>query len=596
MTLKQRKRILDIIIQSLFIIAVALCAVITVAFSAYTQNENGSKAAILNGEYTASDGSLHTLDKDHPFVNNDYSEITFKGSIQNPKNDGNYLIICINNLLVQVKSGGNVLAENKGLGNTGTPGHSLAYVNIDDIKDGRLEITVKNPYTLTDPNAPGIFFNNLVVGEKNALYVDFFSNKMAEVTAGFLVTFLGILTFSFAGFFMRRLLRQNISFALVAFVGGLYLLTDSAYSYMPLFINNPLLCFWLDESTEYFMTIVFMFYILANLTDEKSRLMVKLAALAAVVISITAFSLQLLGVQDLLKSEVLIYFITLPLAAISVIALLREIIKHKSTASKGVLISFIPITAAAMADVINVTFMMFPTRMFMRIGILLTIVIQLINLVLATKKSYKEQLEYENAQSQLLKSKVLIMISQIQPHFLYNSLTSIAQLCEKDPKKAKKATIDFADYLRGNMNSLKDSAPIPFEEELNHLKTYLELEKMRFGDELNIVYDIECSEFRIPSLAVQPLVENAVKHGVGMKEDGGTVTISTREYDDHYEVIVSDDGVGFDTKAKNEDSSKTHIGIENIRERIASMCLGELIIESEIGKGTVSTIKIYKEG
>lgn len=225
----------------------------------------------------------------------------------------------------------------------------------------------------------------------------------------------------------------------------------------------------------------------------------------------------------------------------------------------------------------------------------LGIVIQLVNLIMAVKKNYDEQLNYEKVQSELLKSRVTIMISQIQPHFLYNSLTSIAQLCEKDPKRAKTATIDFANYLRGNMNSIKDEHPVPFETELSHLKTYLSLEKMRFGDDLNIVYDIGVTDFTIPSLTVQLLVGNAVKHGVGMKEDGGTVTISTKEYDDRYEVVVSDDGVGFDTTKPNPDTSRTHLGIENIKERISTMCNGDVTIESEAGKGTVSTIKIFKD-
>jgi sensor histidine kinase YesM len=225
----------------------------------------------------------------------------------------------------------------------------------------------------------------------------------------------------------------------------------------------------------------------------------------------------------------------------------------------------------------------------------LGIVIQLVNLIMAAKKNYDEQLNYEKVQSELLKSRVTIMISQIQPHFLYNSLTSIAQLCEKDPKRAKTATIDFANYLRGNMNSIKDEHPVPFETELSHLKTYLSLEKMRFGDDLNIVYDIGVTDFTIPSLTVQPLVENTVKHGVGMKEDGETVTISTKEYDDHYEVVVSDDGVGFDTTKPNPDTSRTHLGIENIKERISTMSNGDVTIESEAGKGTVSTIKIFKD-
>ncbi|MGN0499822.1 MAG: sensor histidine kinase, partial [Ruminococcus sp.] len=92
----------------------------------------------------------------------------------------------------------------------------------------------------------------------------------------------------------------------------------------------------------------------------------------------------------------------------------------------------------------------------------------------------------------------------------------------------------------------------------------------------------------------QPLVENAVKHGVGMKEDGGTVTIATKEFDDRYEVIVSDDGVGFDTLKKSNDG-RTHVGMENVRNRLKTMCNAVLNIESAVGKGTVATITIPKE-
>ena len=186
------------------------------------------------------------------------------------------------------------------------------------------------------------------------------------------------------------------------------------------------------------------------------------------------------------------------------------------------------------------------------------------------------------------------MVSQIQPHFLYNSLTSIAMLCTKDPKRARTATINFADYLRGNMNSLKERNPVPFKQELAHLKKYLMLEEMRFGDLLHIEYDIQCSDFLIPQLSVQPLVENAVKHGVGMKEDGGTVTISTRETDDSYLVEVRDDGVGFDPSVPKNDG-RSHVGMENVRSRLKEMVNGRVEITSEPGKGTTAVIIIPKE-
>ena len=192
-----------------------------------------------------------------------------------------------------------------------------------------------------------------------------------------------------------------------------------------------------------------------------------------------------------------------------------------------------------------------------------------------------------------MESRVAIMLSQIQPHFLYNSLTSISYLCGKDPAAAKHAINDFADYLRGNMDSLKQKTPVPFEMELKHVQIYLSLEKMRFEEELQIEYDIKVKEFRIPSLTMQPLVENAVKHGVGKSPDGGKVVISTREKENCYEVIVEDNGVGFDVNKIQEDG-KTHIGIANVRSRLWEMSRATLDIVSAAGKGTTATITIPK--
>ena len=141
------------------------------------------------------------------------------------------------------------------------------------------------------------------------------------------------------------------------------------------------------------------------------------------------------------------------------------------------------------------------------------------------------------------------------------------------------------------MDSLKQTAPVPFEKELEHLKKYLYIEKLRFADKLNIEYDIHDTDFEIPLLSVQPLVENAVKHGVGMKEDGGTVKISTQQTDNAHEIIIEDDGVGFDVNEKKNDG-RSHIGMENTKKRLQEMCGGEITITSEIGKGTIARIII----
>ena len=212
-----------------------------------------------------------------------------------------------------------------------------------------------------------------------------------------------------------------------------------------------------------------------------------------------------------------------------------------------------------------------------------------------TKQVAQIASERERAEKELYEAKVAVMTSQIQPHFMYNALTSIAMMCQIDPETAQEATVTFAKYLRGNMDSLKQTKPVPFEAELEHLKKYLYIEKLRFGKKLNVEYDIQATDFKLPMLSVQPLVENAVKHGVGMKKKGGTVTISTRETDSAFEVIISDNGVGFDTSAPKADDGRSHVGMENTRSRLKQMCGGEITIQSTVGEGTTATITLPKE-
>lgn len=200
----------------------------------------------------------------------------------------------------------------------------------------------------------------------------------------------------------------------------------------------------------------------------------------------------------------------------------------------------------------------------------------------------------ERQEKEIVEWKTQIMLSQMQPHFLYNVLTTISSMCEmQNATQARDVVNSFADYLRTNLDSLGKEKTISFEKELEHIKTYLWLEKIRFEDSLNIVYEIGTTDFKVPSLSVQPMVENAVKHGILQKDDPGTVTIKTYETKDEYVIVVEDDGVGFDVN-NVRNNTRTHIGIENMRKRLEVICGGYCDIQSEIGKGTVVKIHIPK--
>lgn len=225
-----------------------------------------------------------------------------------------------------------------------------------------------------------------------------------------------------------------------------------------------------------------------------------------------------------------------------------------------------------------------------------TLVVVIMLLFLQTEQTrllLKEEKEVAEAKLALKESNNSLVLSQIQPHFLYNALTSIYRLCDVKPEAAKEAVSNFSKYLRGNLDSIKASEMISFSKELKHIQAYLALEKIRYDDELEIVYDVPVTEFFVPPLTVQPLVENAVNHGISDLPDGGRVIISTEEKSDCYEIRVSDNGVGFDPQSVVEDE-RSHVGINNVRSRLAVMCKGTLEIISSPNEGTTAIIKIPK--
>lgn len=181
---------------------------------------------------------------------------------------------------------------------------------------------------------------------------------------------------------------------------------------------------------------------------------------------------------------------------------------------------------------------------------------------------------------------------QIQPHFIYNTLGTIERMCLKDPGKASDLVRNFSLYLRGNFSELDSVTPIRFAEELKHVEYYVNIEKVRFPD-MNIEYDVETTEFVLPALSVQPLVENAIKHGLMRLETDGTVVIRSYETPTHFCVEVKDDGVGFDTSLHIDE--KKHVGLGNIRGGLKGMVNGDLILESKLNIGTKAVIMIPKE-
>lgn len=199
----------------------------------------------------------------------------------------------------------------------------------------------------------------------------------------------------------------------------------------------------------------------------------------------------------------------------------------------------------------------------------------------------RQELELENARAALV-------LAQIQPHFLFNSMAAVMDLCDTNPGEAKDALQELSDYLHYKIYAMSHSFVVPFQEDMEFLRNYLKLEKRRFGQRLRVEYEIQASDFQLPLLTLQPLVENAIRHGISKKQAGGTIRISTCENGNQYVIRVEDDGIGFDS-ATAFAQTPDHVGLSNVRNRVATLCNGSVTVESHPGNGTVVEIIIQKE-
>ncbi len=550
----------------------------------------------IDGKYSV-DGGEWKPTIPGKMVDENFKEVKIRGKLTNELFGDNVLILSAKNVWYNLKLEDEIeiynMRDYDDSPLADTPGYSINYAYAESIRpDTVIELTITNPYPMFSVKELDNFFV-MYGGNLSLPYELFIQNKLPTIIVCTLICFFGVVAFPIAGFVMGGIDYRYLSFGIMSFFAGLYLLFDSFGEYLPLWVTSEVLCMAVDVFTNYLFAVAAAVYIKTNLsrTPHKIAANILMIGLAAALLLVSI--LHATGAADIYETQPYMMMYIGAGAVVSTFCLVREAIS-KSREAISVLISWTPIFVTVFLDGIN-SFVHFWDGRFFLSGIVVSLGVQIVQLVFDMRRQYKEQIHYQQMQKELYEARVSIMVSQIQPHFLYNSLTSIAMMCTKDPQLAKKATINFADYLRGNMNSLKEKNPVPFSRELEHLKKYLMLEQMRFGDMLNIEYDIQAEDFVLPQLSVQPLVENAVKHGVGMKEDGGTVTIATRETDKAYEVIVSDDGVGFDTSAPPKNDGRSHVGMENVKQRLKEMCNAEVIIESEPGKGTVSTIRIPKE-
>lgn len=220
------------------------------------------------------------------------------------------------------------------------------------------------------------------------------------------------------------------------------------------------------------------------------------------------------------------------------------------------------------------------------------VLIVVLGIVIVMKEvicNHKDSERVQRLSTELRNSRIVLAMSQIRTHFIFNVLTAISGMCEYNPKEADESLIRFSRYLRNHIDIMQKDEVESFDKSLAHLEDYVALEQMRFGNKIRFEKEIHYSNFNIPPLVLQPIVENAIKHGLFSKEEGGLIVLRTNRLNENIVITVEDNGVGFNVeRIENEES----IGLSNIQFRLKHMVNGKLKIESNVGVGTRVTIII----
>ena len=460
-----------------------------------------------------------------------------------------------------------------------------------------VEIVIHNPHKFGNENAIDEMLANIAIRDGIDFDKGVLNSGATERNIGLLFMIVAFMLLGIALFSALIHLKNTRTICML----GLVVLSAGGY----FAYNAKGVSFWSDSivtnTTMLGITmILYMIFLLISIvsllkkTSQIGRVTVLLLALADAIIFIIPI------VTKIRFYDMLVWWIGIQIIANTLLTLC--LLKEFMSTAKGerwVYASvFLPLAAFAADTVGNLvgawsggvaSQCVFVALFIVAMVAVLKLIPQSIN---DANKARELEVEKVTLNAQLTDSRISTMMSQIRPHFIYNTLGSIEQLCKLDPPKAGELVHNFAKYLRGNFGELDNPKPILMSQEMAHVHHYISIENVRFPD-MTFTFEMNSDDFYIPALTVQPIVENAIKHGLMKLPKGGTIRVVTFETEKNYCVSVTDDGVGFDTDALHDD--RKHVGLRNIRERLKVMVGGTLEIESAPGKGTKVVVKIPKE-
>lgn len=587
-----------------------LLLIVICAVSLGVMSTNPSKSipasiltASFSGEYKIEDGEWQSIPKDG-HISSTKGDVTLRGKFNVSLPDGEFLTdnpegfyfnFYVNHIFVKIRVGEETVAfdtEHPQLG-IDACGTMWATYLFPEGTDGVTEIVISNPHGHGNEMAVDEFLESVCMDDPTLLSDSLADEYDTSRYVGFSFAALALVVFvlTVVAFIAKLKIAKSLWIIgfWILFTGGFYILDVADVFFwlgnMP--FNTTALCLCQILST-FFLSL----FATSCLSGRNKKIAsVSQVAVGGVILALVVLSAcKVVRIFDIRFYYYIIYALHAALLCVFSVLEMRNATKGIRFVLIGSMVSMVCI----LIDLLGVSLALWSALYLSKTvfgGMLVVVVAFGINAIIS---NYKMSIRAKEMEAELKNKSIAVMISQIQPHFLYNSLNSIAELCVVDPKRAEKATIDFSRYLRGNMGALNEQKAIEFEDELKHLSHYIELEKLRYGDDLQFEYDIRERAFTLPALTVQPLVENAVNHGIRYHKMKGKVKIASYSDEKNYYVSIEDDGVGFNPEEYLLDGGK-HVGIANVRYRLEVICGGSVDIQSEKGSGTLVTIRIPKE-
>lgn len=545
----------------------------------------------FEGEYSQNGGEWQSLDADTDLSAN-RGDIILRGSFDTELWEGIEINFYLNHIGMEIYRNGELLYESSLERYPGMCGSTWLAWDLPEIsQDDVLEIHLYNRHSFGNRNAYRQFLDSVYMGGEVVVENYFKRQSQPYRAAGIFILAVSV-----------ALIGTAVGYRLLRLPGNSLLLKSGIMSLMMgayIYLDTKDISLWGEQMA--FITcarrlaMMTAAWLLAacvvELLHGKCRKTAKIAMTALMAADFILMAVSLAGEIELYDTG--IYWVAVQgiVSLLLLVLIVIETIKIKNEGkSKGLLLpSAMILLTVLLLEFVNACTGWWQNGICMKIIFTALFVFHLIRAAWLVVKNQRDSIRAEQLKEELKNSRIVLAMSQIRTHFVFNILNAISGMCEYDPQKADETLVMFSHYLRSNINIMEDDEPEAFTKALEYLEEYVHLEQVRFGEKIRFIKNIEADNFKIPPLVLQPLAENAIRHGLLHKKQGGTVSLHTWTENGENIIEISDDGVGFDTtKAPGEES----VGMKNVRFRLQYMVGGTMDVKSTPGQGTTVTIRI----